>query len=215
MSAEKNLLMLRTDNISIRFGDECVLHRFSCSIGRGELVCITGKSGCGKTSLLRCFLGLTPLAAGYVVVGGEVLNEHTCGAIRKRVAYLPQDLALPYETVEMAAKEVLKIGRLRNMHSAMKLLREHMMRLGLDEELLGKRIVEISGGQRQRFMLAALALLDREIWLLDEPTAALDATSRDYVIDFLIGQQRKGRTIVAVSHDPCFSSKCNTIIPLD
>jgi ABC-type lipoprotein export system ATPase subunit len=86
--------------------------------------------------------------------------------------------------------------------------------LGLDGELLDKRLAEVSGGQRQRLMLATLALLDRAVWLLDEPTAALDNDSRDYVIAFLVEQQRRGKTIVAVSHDAFFSSRCTTVIRL-
>lgn len=206
--------MLTADNISIRFGEECVLDNFSCHIERGAFICITGMSGCGKTSLLKSFLGITPLVDGTIRVGEDVLSEYTCSAVRKRVAYLPQDLALPYETVEEAIKQVLKVGGFKYTCSTTSLLRDYLVKLALDEEVLDKRVVEISGGQRQRLMLAVLALLDREVWLLDEPTASLDKTSRDYVIDFLIEQQRKGKTIVAVSHDPCFASKCTATIQL-
>ena len=130
------------------------------------------------------------------------------------MAYLPQDLALPFATVSETAIHILKIGGLHYDYRMKLRLCECMAKLGLDEELLDKRVAEISGGQRQRLILAVLSLLDREVWLLDEPTAALDGTSRDYVIDFLIEQQCKGKTIVAVSHDVCFSSKCSVIIPL-
>lgn len=207
--------MLLADNISIRFGDECVLDHFSCHVEKGSFACITGMSGCGKTSLLKSFLGLAPLSEGSIRVGDHVLDEHTCGAIRRCVAYLPQDLALPYDTVGETVRQVLRMGGMRYMPQSATLLRDNLMKLGLDEELLDKRMVEMSGGQRQRLMLAVLSLLDREVWLLDEPTAALDKMSRDYVIDFLQEQQRKGKTIVAVSHDPCFSSKCSVTIHLD
>ena len=206
--------MLLADNISICFGDECVLDQFSCHIEKGSFACITGMSGCGKTSLLKSFLGLAPLAEGSIRVGEHVLDEHTCCAIRRCVAYLPQDLALPYDTVGEAVRQVLKMGGVKYMPSSVLLLRDNLMKLGLDEELLDKRMVEMSGGQRQRLMLAVLSLLDREVWLLDEPTAALDKVSRDYVIDFLLEQQRKGKTIVAVSHDPSFSSQCSVTIHL-
>ena len=206
--------MLQADNITIQFGDERVLSRFSCRVERGAFACITGVSGCGKTSLLKSFLGLAPLTEGTIRVGEHVLNEHTCSAIRRRVAYLPQDLALPYGTVDETVVHILKVGGMRYDRRLKLQLCERMAKLGLDEEQLGKRLVEISGGQRQRLMLALLSLLDREVWLLDEPTAALDGASRDYVIDFLCEQQRKGRTIVAVSHDACFSAKCSVIIPL-
>lgn len=207
--------MLLADNIAIRFGNECVLDRFSCHINRGDFVCITGRSGCGKTSLLKAFLGLTPLTAGEIRVGEYVLSEQTCSAIRRNVVYLPQDLALPYETVDEAVKQVLRIGGAKPSQLLSDALADTLVKLGLDEEMLGKRMVEISGGQRQRLMLAVLSLLDREVWLLDEPTAALDAASRNYVIAFLIEQQRQGKTIVAVSHDAYFSSLCSRTVKMD
>ena len=206
--------MLLADNISIRFGAESVLDRFSCHIGKGEFACITGVSGCGKTSLLKSFIGLTPLADGVVSVGNCVLDEHTCSAIRKRVAYLPQDLSLPYETVQDAIKQIFKVGDIKDQQAAMVLLKANMLKLGLDHDLLDKHVSEMSGGQRQRLMLAALSLLDREVWLLDEPTAALDMTSRDDVINFLVEQLCSGKTIVAVSHDAYFSSRCSVRIQL-
>lgn len=206
--------MLVADHISIQYGDECVLDNFSCHIARGSFACITGVSGCGKTSLLKSFLGLTPLTEGHITVGGCLLDEHTCSAIRKQVAYLPQDLSLPYETVDEAIRQVLRIGGMKCTHSSRDMLGNNIIKLGLEEDILEKRISEISGGQRQRLMLAVLSLLDREVWLLDEPTAALDYASRDFVIDFLLEQQQKGKTVVAVSHDAHFSKKSSVIIQL-
>ena len=205
--------MLSADNISIHFGDERVLDQFSCHIEKGAFVCITGVSGCGKNSLLKSLLGLTPLVSGSIKVNEVILSEATCGTIRKNISYLPQDLALPYETIDEAVRQVLRIGGL-TMHSCSSSLYENMAKLGLDKDLLDKRMIEISGGQRQRLMLALLSLLDREVWLLNEPTAALDKISRNYVIDFLIEQQHRGKTIIAVSHDSFFSSQCSTVIQL-
>lgn len=206
--------MLQADNISIRFGNERVLECFSCHIERGTFVCVVGASGCGKTSLLKAFLGLAPLSGGTIRVGNSILSESTCSAIRKQVSYLPQDLAMPYDAVDEAVAHLLKIGNVRYDRQARRLLVENLQKLGLDEDLLGKRLVEISGGQRQRLMLASLALLNRDVWLLDEPTAALDRASRDYVIDFLIEQQGKGKTIVVVSHDMWFAAQCSVTIQL-
>lgn len=129
--------------------------------------------------------------------------------------YLPQELSFPSETVNELVMQTLRIGKVKNVQISMPLLRDNFAKLGLDEELLRKRLSEISGGQRQRVMLATLALLDKDIWLLDEPTAALDELSRNYVIDFLLEQQQRGKTIVSVSHDMHFASRCSTIIPLD
>ena len=206
--------MLQADNISVHYGDERVLDRFSCHIERGTFTCVSGVSGCGKTSLLKAFMGLAPLTEGTIRVGEHILNEQTCNAIRRQVTYLPQDLALPYDTVVEAVAHVLKIGGLRYDHAARQLLCVNLGKLGLEEDLLDRRMVEISGGQRQRLVLAVLALLDREVWLLDEPTAALDRASRDYVVEFLVEQQQRGKTIVAVSHDVWFASQCSVTIQL-
>lgn len=207
--------MLVVDDISICFGDECVLDHFSCHVKKGDFACITGVSGCGKTSLLKAFIGLTPLVEGEVRVGECALNEKTCNIVRKNTVYLPQELSFPCETVDELVTQTLRIGKVKNVQLSTSLLRENLQRLGLEEDLLNKRVSEISGGQRQRVMLATLALLDKDIWLLDEPTAALDEASRDCVIDFLLEQQKRGKTIVAVSHDACFASQCSTIIQLD
>jgi putative ABC transport system ATP-binding protein len=206
--------MLQADNISVHYGDERVLDCFSCHIERGTFTCVSGVSGCGKTSLLKAFMGLAPLTEGAIRVGEHILNEQTCNAIRRQVTYLPQDLALPYDTVAEAVAHVLKIGGLRYDHAARQLLCVNLGKLGLEEDLLDRRMVEISGGQRQRLVLAVLALLDREVWLLDEPTAALDRASRDYVIEFLVEQQQRGKTIVAVSHDVWFAAQCSVTIQL-
>ena len=206
--------MLAVNDISIQYGNECVLQHFSCHIGRGDFACITGVSGCGKTSLLRAFIGLTPLAEGTIRVGECILNEKTCTFIRKNTLYLPQELSFPSETVNDLVAHTLRVGGVKNVQISTLILLGNFVKLGLDEELLHKRLSEISGGQRQRIMLATLALLNKEVWLLDEPTAALDELSRNCVIDFLLEHQQRGKTIVAVSHDMHFASRCSTVISL-
>ena len=67
--------MLQADNISVHYGDERVLDCFSCRIERGAFACVTGASGCGKTSLLKSFMGLAPLAEGNIRVGEYMLGE--------------------------------------------------------------------------------------------------------------------------------------------
>lgn len=207
--------MLKADNISIQFGDERVLRNFSCHIRNSDFACIVGKSGCGKTSLLKSFIGIVPLSEGAISIQGEVLDEKNCSSIRKKVMYLPQELSFPCDTVMDLVMMILRVGKMKGMRHHMNDLQKYMTMLGLDKELLDKRMTEISGGQRQRLVLAILALLNKSVWLLDEPTAALDVVSRNLVIDFLHRLQSQGKTIVAVSHDSYFSSCCSTIISLD
>lgn len=206
--------MLAANEISIHFGKECVIEHFSCHIHPGDFACITGPSGCGKTSLLRAFIGLTPITCGEIVVDKQAMNEKTCDATRRKTSYLPQELSFPNDTVNDFITQTFRIGNNKNVQLFMDKLYDNLKKLGLDTDLLKKRLSEISGGQRQRIMLATLATQGKEIWLLDEPTAALDETSRNLVIDFLREQQQQGTTIVAVSHDQQFAAHCSTLIQL-
>lgn len=211
----KEKRMLEVNNISIQFGDEEVLCGFTCRVEKGQFACIKGKSGCGKTSLLKALIGLSPFDGGTIRVGGETLNESTCNIIRKNTAYLPQELSFPNENVNDIIVQTLRIGGIKDVRLYTSELYNNLRLLGLDQEMLDRRMSEISGGQRQRVMLAAIALLDKQVWLLDEPTAALDKDSRDLVIDFLLAQQRRGKTIVAVSHDEEFAARCSALIQID
>lgn len=206
--------MLAVNDITVRFGDECVLDRFSCEVSRGEFVCISGVSGCGKTSLLKALIGFVPTSCGVIKVGGYDLNEKTCNIIRKNVLYLPQELSFPCDGLNDFVVQVLRMGGDRDVQKDNDGLYKNLSMLGLEKDILNKCFSEISGGQRQRVALATLALLDKELWLLDEPTAALDVVSRDLVIDFLLARQREGKTIVVVSHDACFASHCTKLIRL-
>ena len=211
----KEKLMLKVENISVSYDGESVLEAFSCHVRRGDFACVTGRSGCGKTSLLKALVGMAPIGDGVVCVDGDVLNEKSCHIVRGKVSYLPQDLQFPYDYVKDFVDVMMRVGKMDDRTKFLLGLQDNMTLLGLDEELLHRRMTELSGGQRQRLVLAVLALLDKELWLLDEPTAALDEESRNLVIDFLLGLQRKGKTIVAVSHDACFASHCSKLIRID
>lgn len=214
MFRERELKMLTVHDISIRFGEERVLDNFSCEVSRGDFVCITGVSGCGKSSLLKALIGLVSIKKGKIKIDGCKLNEKSCNIVRRNTIYLPQELSFPSETINEFVVHVCKIGKVKDVQNATKELYKNLSLLGLEKEILDKHLSEVSGGQRQRLMLATLALLDRELWLLDEPTAALDEASRDLVINFLLAKQKEGKTIVAVSHDARFASHCSTLIRL-
>lgn len=88
------------------------------------------------------------------------------------------------------------------------MLLDYFGMLGLEKEILEKRLSEISGGQRQRVMIAIAALLRKDIILLDEPTSALDSESTHKVFDFLTNLKHRP-TIIAVTHDKIFAQMCN------
>ncbi len=204
--------VLKIENLTIAYGAEPVLNDFSMSIEKGETVAITGASGCGKSSLLKAVLGLTPIKQGYISIGDTVLSAENIAMFRRKTAYLPQELTFPCEWVNEMITITFGIKANIGKYNKEK-LQEYFQRLGLDADICNKRFSEISGGQRQRVMIAVTALTGKEYILLDEPTSALDKDSAKRVIEFLNNLEDKPGVIV-VTHDLEFSKLCNRVIKL-
>ncbi|MBQ3121359.1 MAG: ATP-binding cassette domain-containing protein, partial [Bacteroidaceae bacterium] len=176
MNVKNSILELR--GITVSYGDHTVISNFSMQLERGELVAVTGVSGSGKTSLIRAILGFVPIEHGEILINGIPVHAVE---VRKHTAYLPQDLSFPCEWVD----EVLRMPFLFRNNRDRKITDEQWLdcfgRLGLEGGIMKKRLNEISGGQRQRMMLAIASMLDKDIIILDEPTSALDAASVNLV----------------------------------
>ena len=92
--------MLQIDNACIAFGDEELFSGFCMQLHKGETACIAGESGRGKTSLLNAVMGFVPLRKGTITVGDFELTRNTIDTIRRQIAWIPQELALPMEWVK-------------------------------------------------------------------------------------------------------------------
>ena len=92
--------MLQIEDASIAYGDEILFSKFNLQLERGEIASISGSSGCGKTSLLNAILGFTPLKEGRITVNDIVSDKNSIDLIRKQIAWIPQELALPLEWVK-------------------------------------------------------------------------------------------------------------------
>lgn len=206
--------MLQIKNACIVFGDEILFAELNVQLKKGETACISGQSGRGKTSLLNAIMGFVPLHKGTISVGGIELGPTTIDAIRKQIAWIPQELALPVEWVKEMIKLPFELKANRSTPFAEEQLFACFEALGLEEELYRKRVGEISGGQRQRIMIAVAVMLHKPLIIVDEPTSALDAESTDKVLEFLNRQTVKGTTVLAVSHDKRFAAGCHHLIEL-
>lgn len=200
-------IILEIDNITIEYDKKCVLRNFSMSIERGTSVAVIGASGCGKSSLLKAVIGIVPMSSGSIKLDGVVLSPQSVNEYRHRIAYLPQELTFPCEWIREIVELTLNLRANRGCENREVLL-DYFGMLGLEKEILEKRLSEISGGQRQRVMIAIAALLRKDIILLDEPTSALDSESTHKVFDFLTNLKYRP-TIIAVTHDKIFAQMCN------
>jgi putative ABC transport system ATP-binding protein len=193
--------MLSINDISLSYGNKTVFEHFNLSVAKGETVCISGESGCGKTSLLNAILGFVPYQEGSIIIDDITLSPTTIDKARQRIAWLPQELSLPSEWV----KEMVQLPFSLKANRQQKYSEEELLilfdALALEHQLLNKRVSEISGGQRQRIMIAVASLLNKPLIIADEPTSALDTSSTTKVMHFLRNEAQKGKAILLVSHD--------------
>ena len=206
--------MLHINNACIAFGTEVLFSGFEMKLEKGETACIVGQSGCGKTSLLNAVMGFVPLYEGTIKVGGTLLDRSTIDLVRRQIAWIPQELALPFEWVKEMVSLPFELKVNRSVPFSEERLFMCFDELGLEHELYFKRVNEVSGGQRQRIMLAVAALLNKPLIVIDEPTSALDTGSTDKVLAFFRRQAEKGAAVLAVSHDKDFASGCHYLIEL-
>lgn len=206
--------MLHINNACIAFGTEVLFSGFEMKLEKGETACIVGQSGCGKTSLLNAVMGFVPLYEGTIKVGGTLLDKSTIDLVRRQIAWIPQELALPFEWVKEMVSLPFELKVNRSVPFSEERLFMCFDELGLEHELYFKRVNEVSGGQRQRIMLAVAALLNKPLIVIDEPTSALDTGSTDKVLAFFRRQAEKGAAVLTVSHDKDFASGCHYLIEL-
>ena len=206
--------MLHINNACIAFVTEVLFSGFEMKLEKGETACIVGQSGCGKTSLLNAVMGFVPLYEGTIKVGGTLLDKSTIDLVRRQIAWIPQELALPFEWVKEMVSLPFELKVNRSVPFSEERLFMCFDELGLEHELYFKRVNEVSGGQRQRIMLAVAALLNKPLIVIDEPTSALDTGSTDKVLAFFRRQAEKGAAVLAVSHDKDFASGCHYLIEL-
>jgi NitT/TauT family transport system ATP-binding protein len=184
-------------------GVERAVDGFSLSVPRGSSCAVVGRSGCGKTSLLHAVAGLLPPAAGSVRVAGEPV-----AGPRRGTAMVLQDLGLfPWKTAieNVALGEAAKWpgGRLpgpavRDARARAEALLERLGAPGLG----GKYPAELSGGQKQRVAIARALAAEPDLLLLDEPSASLDAMTKEAFQRLVLDLESSGSlTMLLVTHD--------------
>ena len=197
--------MLQIEGASIAYGHDILFSNFNLQLRRGEIACISGSSGCGKTSLLNAILGFTPLKEGRITVNNIVSDKNSIDLIRKQIAWIPQELALPLEWVKDMIQLPFSLKANRATPFSEMQLFNCFEELGLEEELYYKRVNEISGGQRQRMMIAVASMINKPLIIVDEPTSALDPELTAEILKVLKELAAEKMTMVIVTHEIGFA----------
>ena len=186
------------------------LEDVSFTLEEGEIIALTGKSGSGKSSLMKCIYRTYLATAGqilYRTAAGERIDlaaasEHAVLAIRStEMTYCSQFLhVIPrVSALDVVAASLLRRGRTPD--AARQETRESFERLGLPSEVWDAYPATFSGGEQQRVNIARAMISKPRFLLVDEPTASLDIKTKDAVIDMVLDLKRAGTSILLISHD--------------
>lgn len=182
------------ESIGKRYGKQWALRGVNTRFAEGEIIMVVGPNGSGKTTMIKCLLGLVRPTEGAITVNGQLVGDDP--SYRASIGYMPQLAEFPRElTVEQLLRMMNDIRDARSGSTDDRLITQ----LGVDA-LLDKRISALSGGMRQK-VSAVLAFRYRpNILVLDEPTAGLDPVSAGKLLDAAMRAKRDGATVLITSH---------------
>jgi ABC-type Fe3+/spermidine/putrescine transport system ATPase subunit len=196
--------LLTLTGATVVLGGSEVLHTIDLEVGAGEVVALLGPSGSGKTTLLGACAGFVPLAAGEIRIGGEVVSTAatTVPPERRSVGFVFQSYALwPHLSARDTVAFPMEVAGLPRREAR---ARAETVLDSLGVAALADRLPsEMSGGQQQRVGLARAVARGASLWLLDEPTAHLDAVTRQAIEEVVTTALREsGAAAIHATHDP-------------
>jgi len=184
--------MIRTEGLYKSFGKQEVLKGLDLEFEKGSTTAILGPNGSGKTTLIKCILGMVIPTKGSIFVNDTAVRREW--RYREQIGYMPQIANFP---ANLRVKELIRmIDDLRNGQGKDKPLIELF---GLDD-MLNKRLGDLSGGTRQKVNAVLALMFDSPIIIMDEPTTGLDPVALIKLKDLISNYQKEGRTIMITTH---------------
>ncbi len=212
--------VIEINNLKKSFGNQEVLKDVSLKLFNGENLVVLGKSGTGKSVLIKCIVGLLNSNGGTINVFGKSvtsLNRNDLGELRKKIGFLFQSGAL-YDSMTVKQNLEFPLRRIRKNLSEKEIevkIMEVLENVGL-ADALNKMPSQLSGGMRKRISLARTIVVDPMIMLYDEPTTGLDPITSDEISSLINDVQKKYKTSsIIITHDiKCALSTANRIVML-
>lgn len=195
--------MMEVKSLSYRYPQgPAVLQNVSFTLAPGQFLAILGNNGVGKSTLLKCINGILKPDSGEVLLDGENLLKLSGREIARRTAFVSQSVPAMqmtvHDTVMLGRRPYMKWGFTEQDHG---IVHDAMDRLELDA-IRGRFLNQLSGGQRQKVMLARALAQQPKVLLLDEPTSSLDVKNQYQVLKLVQGFCRKdGLSAIVVIHD--------------
>lgn len=185
--------MIRLTNINKQFKKLHALKDINIELTKGQVVSLIGPNGSGKTTIIKCILGLVTPNSGQIFFDDVNITEQV--AYRSRLGYMPQIGRYP---------DNMKIGQLfrmiKNIRGTESKLDEELYYKFKLDTILNKSMRNLSGGTRQKVSAALAFLFDADVLILDEPTAGLDPLSSEILKEKILDEKEKGKLILITSH---------------
>lgn len=199
--------ILTIEHLQKKYDNFVVLDDVNLKVNKGEVIVVVGPSGCGKSTFLRCLNGLEEIQDGRVLLHNEVINpvSKNLQKSREKIGMVFQSYDLfPHKTilknVTLAPLKVQKRDKAEVEATALELLK----RVGLESKK-DSYPRQLSGGQKQRVAIVRALIMNPEVLLLDEITAALDPEMVREVLEVVLSLAKEGRTMIIVTHEMQFA----------
>lgn len=194
-------------DVSIGYDDaEPVQRHVNFSVEDGDVCCVLGPNGCGKTTLVKTILGINPLIEGSITLDGADVTKFSATKLADKVAYVAQGHQQPFP---FAVKDVVMLGRLSKTRSMSgkptardyNIVENAMAEMDISH-LRERPYVDLSGGELQMVMFARALAQEPQVLILDEPTAALDYGNAVRVIEKVRDMAEGGLAVIMITHNP-------------
>jgi ABC-type glutathione transport system ATPase component len=207
--------LLRLEDLVVSYGDKTVVHKVGLSITPGEVLAVVGESGSGKTTMIQAAIGLLPengrVQSGRILFGGEDISrwsERRLNSLRgQHISLIPQDPGASLNPIRTVGAQVAEIYRLHGWRDRAKIRAEvislfERVALPQPELRFHQYPHELSGGMKQRVLIAIAVALRPKLIIADEPTSALDVTVQRRILDLIDDLRREhGTAVLMVTHD--------------
>ena len=213
----KTIESIEIENLSFHYpGQEALLKNVSLAARQGERIAIVGKSGCGKTTLLKLLVGLLNADEGRILYSGIEINRVKISGLHKRIGFVLQNSRL----YNMSIKDNLLLVNPEATKEDIEEACRKACILDFIQELpdgfdtvIGENSSKLSGGQKQRIALARAFLMDVDVYIFDEATSAIDQYSEKLIND-AIANMNKDKIVMIVAHRESSIQLCNRVIRL-
>lgn len=191
--------MIEYKDITLKFGKEVLFDNFNLKVKKNEKILLYGKSGSGKSSLIKMLLGFLKADSGKVFFEGEELNKRNIWELRKKITYVSQDTEMWDGKVHDFIQSIFNYKENIKSKNNLEKLNNYLEIVDLDNNIIHKEYNDLSGGEKQRILIVISLLLNRDIYLLDEITSSLDQKTKIKITDYFM--TRDDITQIIISHD--------------